>query len=346
MRCRLLSAALLCALAGHAQSAEELRSFLQKKATFTPAEIARVESGQAIAKLLASPSPDYIYVFGAVYVKAMPEQYMRYAADAEFLRKLPEYLALGRFSATPEKDEMRGFDLEADDIKELRACRPGKCEVMLPDFATSSFTQLIDWKRPDVAQQLSVRTRQLARDILQRYQRGGLRELGSYHDEGKPVSIEQHFADLLKSPSISVSFLPEFQRHLTGYPQVALPGAESMFYWERVSFGLKPTLRINHSLRYQSKTPTSDVAVIAVKQLWASHYLQSAIDVTTCVRDQRLAPDQPGCYLMSLKASKQAGLTGFLGSIMRRVITSKTRSGAEGSLAGIKKELEAKPATR
>ncbi len=343
---RLLSAALLCALAGQAQSAEEIRSFLQKRALFTPAEIARMDSGQAIAKLLPAPSPDYIYVFGSVYVKATPEQYLRYAADAEFLRKLPQYLALGRFSSAPEKDDLRGFELEADDIKELRTCRPGKCEVQLPDVESAAFTQSIDWKRADVAQQVSARTRLLALDILQRYQRGGSRELGSYHDLGKPVSIEQHFADLLKAPSIAVNFLPEFQRHLMGYPQVTLPGAESMFYWERVSFGLKPTLRINHSVRYQSRTPTSDIAVIAVKQLWASHYLQSAIDLTVCVRDQRVAPGQPGCYLMSLKASKQAGLTGFLGGIMRRVITTKTRSGAEESLAGIKKELEARPATR
>ena len=346
MRCRLLLAAFLVTIAGNAQSVEEIRSFLQKKALFTPAEIARVDAGQAFAKLLPSQSPDYIYVFGAVYVKATPQDYMRYAADAEFLRKLPQYQALGRFSATPEKDEMRGFDLEPDDIKELRRCKPGTCEVQLPDFAFSKFTQGIDWKRSDVAQQVGVRTRQLAADILQRYQRGGSRELGSYHDEGKPVSIEQHFADLLQAPSISVSFLPEFQRYLTGYPQVALPGAESLFYWEHVSFGLKPTLRINHSLRYQSRTPTSDVAVIAVKQLWASHYLQSAIDLSLCVHDQRVPVGQPGCYLMSLKASKQAGLTGIMGGIMRRVITSKTRSGAEESLAGIKKELEGKPVTR
>jgi hypothetical protein len=346
MRCRVLIAALYCATACQAQSVEEVRAFLQKRALFTPAEIARVESGQAFAKLLPAPSPDYIYVFGAVYVKAMPEQYLRYAGDAEFLRKLPQYLALGRFSATPEKDDMRGFELEPDDIKELRSCRPGKCEVQLPDMDAAGFTKGIDWKRSDVAQQVSAKTRQLALDMLQRYQRGGSRALGSFDDEGKPVSIEQHFADLLRAPSIAVDFLPEFQRHLTGYPQVLLPGAESLFYWERVSFGLKPTLRINHSMKYRSRTPTSDVGMIAVKQLWASHYLQSAIDLSLCVRDQRLPPDQPGCYLISMKASKQAGLTGFLGGIMRRVITTKTRSGAEESLAGIKKELEAKPATR
>lgn len=346
MRCPLLCAALFCSTLGHAQSVEEIRSFLQKRASFTPAEIAKIEAGQAIAKLLPAPSPDYIYVFGAVYVKATPEQYLRYAGDAEFLRKLPQYLALGRFSATPERDDLRGFELEADDIKELHKCRPGVCEVQLPDVEAPGFTQGIDWKRSDVAQQVSAKTRQLALDLLQRYRRGGARELGAYIDEGKPVSIEKHFADLLKAPSISVNFLPEFQRHLSGYPQVPLAGAESLFYWERVSFGLKPTLRINHSIRYHSRTPGSDVGLIAVKQLWASHYLQSAIDLSLCVRDQRLPPDQPGCYLMSMKASKQAGLTGFLGGIMRRVITTKTRSGAAESLAGIKKELEARPLTR
>ncbi len=333
-------------IAGNAQSVEEIRSFLQRKALFTPAEVARVDSGQAFAKLLPAPAPDYIYVFGAVYVNATPQDYQRYTTDAEFLRKLPQYLALGRLSATSEAGDMRGFELEPDDIRELRSCRPGKCKVQLPDFAGPMFTQGIDWKRSDATEQVNARTRQLASDILRRYQRGGLWELGSYHDLGKPVSIQQHFADLLKAPSVSVNFLPGFQRYLSAYPQSPLPGAESIFYWERVSFGLKPTLRINHVLSYQTQTPTSDAAIIAVKQLWASHYFQSAIDVSACVRDQRVPPGQPGCYLMSLKASKQAGLTGFMGSIMRRVITSKTRSGAEESLAGIKKQLEARPATR
>jgi hypothetical protein len=345
MRCRLLSAALLCAMAGQAQSVDEIRSFLQDRGLFTQAEIARVESGQAFAKLLPTPSPDYIYVFGAVYVRATPEQYLGYAGDAEYLRKLPQYLALGRFGS-PEDDVLRGFDLEPDDIKQLHTCRPGKCEVQLPDFAMAGFTKSIDWKRSDVAQQISLRTRALAVEIIRRYRSGGAGELGSYHDHDKPVSIEQHFVDLLRAPSINVNFLPEFRNHLTGYPQVNLPGAESMFYWERVSFGLKPTLRINHSIKYRSRTRDSDVGIIAVKQLWASHYLQSAIDLTVCVRDQSAPPDQPGCYLMSLKASKQAGLTGILGGILRRVITSKTRSGAEGSLAGIKRELEARLGTR
>ncbi len=200
-----------------------------------------MDSGQAFAKLLPSPSPDYIYVFGAVYVKATPQDYMRYAADAEFLRKLPQYQALGRFSAAPEKDEMRGFDLEPDDIKELRRCKPGTCEVQLPDFAFSKFTQGIDWKRSDVAQQVSVRTRQLAADIFAALPTR--RFAGSWVPitmKGSQVEYRATFADLLRLPlSPSVSYR-SCRGILLGLSAGEPAGCRVAFIGTHVSFGLKP----------------------------------------------------------------------------------------------------------
>ena len=36
--------------------------------------------------------------------------------------------------------------------------------------------------------------------------------------------------------------LPELRRYFLEYPNAALAGADSYFYWEKVRFGLKPTI--------------------------------------------------------------------------------------------------------
>jgi hypothetical protein len=50
---------------------------------------------------------------------------------------------------------------------------------------------------------------------------------------------------------------------------------------------------------------------------------------------------RPGFYLITVKGSQQAGLTGLKGSLVRKVAVDKTRSSLERALATIKQRLEA-----
>jgi len=68
-------------------------------------------------------------------------------------------------------------------------------------------------------------------------------------------------------------------------------------------------------------------------------YFESALDLTVCVNDSQ-HPDHPGFYLITLKGSQQAGLTGLKGGIVRKVAVGKTRSSLEKALASIKQKLE------
>jgi hypothetical protein len=53
----------------------------------------------------------------------------------------------------------------------------------------------------------------------------------------------------------------------------------------------------------------SEVAyAIAEKRLYSSHYLETALDLTSCDRDT-YDPKRPGFYLIKAMGSKQAGLT-------------------------------------
>jgi len=130
--------------------------------------------------------------------------------------------------------------------------------------------------------------------------------------------------------------VPELRRYLLDYPNVDLPGADSFFYWEKVNFGLKPTIRVNHAVIYSSDSSGRSISAVAIKQLYASHYFHTALDVSVCMPDS----SRRGFYLMTLKGSEQDGLTGVKGSMVRNVVVDKTRSALEEALAYMKSQIE------
>ena len=78
--------------------------------------------------------------------------------------------------------------------------------------------------------------------------------------------------------------------------------------------------------------------MVAEKQLYASHYFKTALDLTVCVKDTDAHGG--GFYLITLKGSQQAGLTGLKGGIVRKVAVDKTRSALERTLVSVKQKLE------
>ena len=133
--------------------------------------------------------------------------------------------------------------------------------------------------------------------------------------------------------------LPELRQYLLDFPNAELPDADSFFYWEKVSFGMKPTIRVNHGVIYRRRTGEREVAVVALKQLYASHYFHTALDMSVCV-DDRAAGATRGFYLLTLKGSQQEGLTGVKGSMLRKIVVDKTRGSLESALASIKRSVE------
>jgi hypothetical protein len=103
-----------------------------------------------------------------------------------------------------------------------------------------------------------------------------------------------------------------------------------------VKFGLKPTLRINQQITTRDTGGHGPIDVVAIKQLYASHYFQTALDLNFCIPPG----NSKGFYLVTVKGSEQAGLTGAKGSMVRKVAIDKTRSSLEKSLAAIKTQLE------
>src|SRR5580693_5648069 len=302
-------------------------------------QIREIREGKAIAKILDSPTADQVFVFGSVYVNSTPELYLKFASDLEALRKLPSYIALRKFSDPPQLSDLTGFTMDEKDFDQLKNCKPSHCEVQLPTEAMEEFQRSVNWSAPDANDQANRLAQQMALQALLNYGQGGNAALGTYRDKNHPAVVADTFASLLSRSKALPVYLPELREYLLNYPKADAKNIQSEFYWEKVNFGLKPTLRMVQAIVYQGDSPERPAYAVAVKQLYASHYFESALDLTVCVRDDE-QPAHLGFYLVTMKGSQQAGLTGLKGGIVRKVAVDKTRSSLEKALASIKQELE------
>jgi len=191
--------------------ATEPGKFFREFAGLSDDQIRDVRSGKALAKVLGSGSPDEVFVFGSVFVKSTPEQYLKFASDIDSLRKVPSYLAIQKFSDPPQPADLSQFTLDESDIKELQHCTAGHCEVQLPTEAMEEFQRSVDWSAPDRSGQANRLARQMALTALQRYQQGGNVALGTYRDKNHPADVAETFGILLSRMTPLPVYLPALQ---------------------------------------------------------------------------------------------------------------------------------------
>lgn len=333
--------ALLVALAlpGSSQSNPALEAFFRQNVGLSQDQIAAIRNGQPVAKTLPSRTPAEIFLFGAIYIHAAPESYFQFVRDIERLRKLPSYLALGAIINPPQLYELRGFSFDQDDIQALKNCKPGDCQIQMPASSIEDLHRSINWSAADVNEQVNQYLQKTALERLLAYQREGNEALGAYNDKNNPTEVARQFAYLLSYEKALPEHLPDFYHYLLAYPEAKPANVEDTFYWSRVKFGLKPTLRIVQVVSMRGDPADPIAYAIAEKQLYSSHYFETALDLSFCVRGSD-EPKQPGFYLIMEMGSEQAGLTGVKGSIVRKAAVGRSTSSLKDALTNIRNTLE------
>ena len=321
------------------QENPELRTYFKDYIQLTDDQISAIRSGRAVARSLHSRTADEIFVFGAVYIHAMPESYLKFSRDFERLRRLPGYLAIREFSNPPELSDLEDFTFDAEDIKALRDCKPGDCQIQMPASSIEELHKSVDLSAPDAEQKVNELLQKTVLERLIAYQRAGNQVLGVYNDKRNPTEVPEQFKYMLTYSKALPKYLPEFYNYLLTYPDGKPARVDDTFYWAKVKFGLKPTLRVVHVLTMRGSGPTEPEYTIAEKQLYSSHYFETALDLTFCV-PEAVDPKQPGFYLIMAMGSEQTGLTGFKGSIVRKVAVDRSASSLQKSLMAIKDALE------
>lgn len=325
-----------------AQPAESQLSALFTQLGLTTDERRAVDAGRPVVDDLSWGKSSEVYIFGAVYINGSPAKYLSLARDLRRLAATPGYLGIGELTERTTVADLSALSLDQDDIKSLKSCKEGDCDVQLPTNAIRAFQESVKWTQPDAADQANALARQRILDLLHAYIRGGNSALGVYRDKEHPAQVAEQFEIMVGRSASLPDVVPELRAYLLQYPNASLASGEEFFYWENVDFGLKPTIRVNHAVVYHTGEGSSAIDAVAIKQLYASHYFHTALDMSVCLQDSA-KPDRRGFYLLTLKSSEQDGLTGPKGSIVRRVVVSKTKSALEKALAEIKATIERPP---
>jgi hypothetical protein len=307
---------------------------------FTDADLRTLDAGGVVAKSLDTGLRREVAVVGVVWIGVPPDFFVEQYRDIETFEADPDRVPqIGRFRDPPMLDDLEMLSLDTADLGAIVRCRSGDCDLKLTVPAMIRLQRETDWALPGAAERANRVARQMLLELVQAYQNGGNTALGSYEDHDRPFPVAEEFQAMLHNEPLLLAHLPALQDFLNHYPAHSLPGAEDFFYWSKVSFGLKPTIRANHVTIYRLPEGAPIVYALASKQLYSSHYFNTALELRLVVGDAR-RPDAVGFFLVNVNRSRVDRLSGLSGLIIRSTILRKTRDAMTAYLRRAKQTRE------
>jgi hypothetical protein len=301
----------------------------------TPAEVQALNAGQRVSKLLASGSDDEVAVLGVMWINAPLSKYIRAVQDIEHMEHGKGFQATRRISDPPRLQDFAALQLPDVDIHDLRKCRLGDCSVNLDEYAINRIEKEIDWSKPTATADVNALMRQVALRLAVAYRQSGNKGLPVYRDSSDPASTAQQFAAMINGMPL-LRQEPAVRQYLLDYPQAKLPNANSFLYWQKVDFGLKPVIRINHVVT----TQTADHALVASKQIYASHYFITALEIRELIPDPTRGE---GFWFVDVSRGRSQSLSGLKGRIIRGRVEKETLNGLTRGMEATRSFLEKKP---
>lgn len=285
---------------------------------FTESDLRRVDEGQIVARSLELDDNREIAVLSLARLAAPARSVIPHLQRAEIYASSSAAPDAGRFSTPARLEDLGSLNFPRSDIKDLADCRVGACEIKLSERMIGRFQNAIDWNSPEHIEQVSALTREMLLEYVRAYRSGGDGALGLYADKPEPLSIADGFEALLANADLLKDFFPDLHAYLSNYPEQEPAGAQEFMYWLREEFGLKPVVSLYHAAVHAPSGDDGPSAAVALKQLYASHYFQAALNVIA-VMDSEGDTGTPGSYVVFTRHARFDGpLTGF-GRMLVRV---------------------------
>jgi hypothetical protein len=299
----------------------------------TQAEVQALNAGQPVSKILASGTDAEVAVLGVMWINAPLSKYIRAIQDIEHLEHGKGFQATRRISDPPRLEDFAALQLPDVDIHDLKKCRLGDCGVNLDEYAINRIQKEIDWSKPTATADVNALMRQVALRYVTAYQQAGNKGLPVYRDNSDPTYSAQEFAAMINAMPLLRQQEPALRQYLLDYPKAKLPNANSFLYWQKVDFGLKPVVRINHVVT----TQTADHAVVASKQIYASHYFMTAVEVRELIPDPSRGE---GFWFVDVSRGRSESLNGLKGRIIRGRVEKETLNGLTKGMEATRSFLE------
>jgi hypothetical protein len=278
-------------------------------------------------------------VFVASRLDAEPDALVVWMRAITELKRGRFVQAVGRFSDPPAVADLRQATLERRDVDDLRACRPGDCGLKLSADEIRSVRAVAD--QPEATgQQIEEEFRRLVVARVRAYRAGGLAALPPSADHGREGRrpADAFAAILARSPFLNR--VPALTTWLAGDPAVADERVESFFYWSKEYYGRgRPVISVTHVGIVRSDDPRHPEALVAAKQIFATHYVEGALGLTAVVRDHATGAR----YLVYLNRSELDLLKGFLGGFARNLIEGRVKREGPQIVGSLRERLEGAP---
>ena len=326
--------------------------FFQPDVALSPAERSRLDRGESLVKTLP-PSSREVAIFAAVRADISGDRLTAWVRRIDALKRSRVVMAVGRFSQPPRLEDLAAVALEPGELDELRQCRPGRCNLKLSASDIARLAPLARERQPgwQAAVQQAFRQALLARATA--YLDRGLPGLPPYADQEELESVENEFAPILKSSTFLRTRLPGLAEYLIHYPahqgraatdeEFARPAedvsadrhpGESFLYWSKEGLGGKPIISITHVSIVRPRDPRAPDAVVASRQIFASHYITGSLAITAVIGGPS------GRYLTYLNRSRVDILDGVFGGLVRRIVERRLRDEAGDVVDGLRRRLE------
>lgn len=338
VRGRLAAIGICIAALASAQSQQTTsKDFLRKYLGFSDTDIAALDKGELITKLPKVTDQREVTVFASVRVNARPEQLAMQFRDIVRWKKGDSVPEIGKFNDRPLIADLAGLSIEPEDIKVLKKCKPGSCDIKLSAVSMDRLVKGTNWAADNYQGQAENLFKQMLIDYLGTYKTGGNRYLVNYADQKQTLKLPDDFSALLKESNYVTDYAPELANYIDKFPNAQLPGSEDFVYWSKEKFGIQPVLSMTHVTIYPRRRGNTSEVLIASKQLYATHYFESSLAFTMML--PREGGD--GSYLLYLNRSRSDTLRGFFSGITRLFISGHVRDGAAKSLQLARDRLEA-----
>jgi hypothetical protein len=309
----------------------EPHAFLRSEAGFSPAELAQLDGGIPVAKVLETDSRD-VAIVGAVRIKAQQGRLFERYRNIVNLKGSDVVLEIGRFGSPPRADDLRGLHFEDFDLNAIRRCRPGDCGVRLSGANIDRFAREVNWNAPAWRTQATSLWRQLIAADAAAYLSSG--RLSEYRNRTEPLDVADEFKRIFEASAYFESMSPEFFAYVAQFPAVHLAGTENVLYWSKDDIN-RPVTRVTHLVLYPAQSGSHRPGLIATKQIYAAHYFDAGLGLTAAFDD-----GASGFYMLSVNRVRTRSLTGFMRSVVRSIVQRRSREAMEGILRSMKIALE------
>ena len=275
-----------------------LDQFLRERLGFSDQQRTEIAAGRVLTRVLTTTNDEEIAIVGVVRLPVSTDSAVGRVWDTRRLARRRETMQFGRFGAPPAAADVARFQLPDADRQPLRECRSGRCALKLPAGVIER-VRAIDWRAPNAASAATAVLRNWLLEYVRGYVAVGNDALVVYGDAETPLPLHTGFHALLAESPYVFDDVPAFHHYLDEFPRRALPGVEDVLYWSSEDIGLRPLTTLTHASLYRSP-PGGAAALIARKQIYASHYFHAALSLVTIVDDPRGAAG-PAAYVIEVQ---------------------------------------------